>query len=238
MHTELMLTVGQIGVITLLGFLGASIFRKSFRLNWFVGALLLYALYNFLLTRAFFSIPNFPPAAGWNWLGKSMSLAGMLVVASLPVFGVRRTGITHFQLRGSWPAFLLLALLCGFFFYMAVSNADGRDDWETIAFQWTMPGIDEEIFYRGVLLLAMNEAFTARVSIIGTPIGYGGLLTSILFGLAHGMSFGESGFDFDMIAVASTGAPSLLLLWMREKTGSVVLPIIGHNVANGVFTLF
>ena len=238
MHTELILTVGQIGVIAFLGFLGASIFRKSFRLNWFVGALFLYALYNFLLTRAFYAIPNFPPAAHWNWLGKSLSLAGMLVVASLPVFGLRRVGVTDLQQRGSWSAYLLLALLCSFFFYMAHSGADGPDDWETIAFQWTMPGIDEEIFYRGVLLLAMNEAFTARVSVVGAPIGYGGFLTSILFGLAHGMSFGASGFDFDLIAVASTGAPSLLLLWIREKTGSVILPIIGHNVANGAFTLF
>lgn len=167
-----------------------------------------------------------------------MSLAAMLVIASLPAFGLKRTGVTILQYRGSSSAYIVLALLCGFFFYMAISGADGRDDWETIAYQWTMPGFDEEIFYRGVLLLAMNKAFGARVTIAGAPIGYGGILTSILFGLAHGMSYEDNGFEFEAVNFAVTGAPSLLLLWIREKTGSVVLPIIGHNVANGAFALF
>ncbi len=68
---------------------------------------------------------------------------------------------------------------------MMVSNSSETADFETIAFQWTMPSIDEELFYRGVLLLMMNEAFTRRVTILGAPIGYGGLLTSLLFGLAQ-----------------------------------------------------
>lgn len=34
-----------------------------------------------------------------------------------------------------------------------------------------------------------------------------------------------------------TGVPSFLLLWMRERTGSIVMPILAHNIANGVSTL-
>ncbi len=124
------------------------------------------------------------------------------------------------------------------FFYMAISGADGRDDWETVAFQWTMPGLDEEVFYRGVLLVAMNEAFAKRISILGAPIGFGGLLTSALFGLAHGLSFGPGGFEFELGFFLMTGGPSILLLWMREKTGSILLPVIAHNIANGAFTMF
>ena len=36
---------------------------------------------------------------------------------------------------------------------------------------------------------------------------------------------------------AMTGVPSLILLWLREQTGSVVMPILAHNVANGAFTV-
>lgn len=238
MANEFILTLGQLGIIAAFGVVGALIFRKSFRLSWFIFALALYAVYNFLLTRAFFAIPNLPADADWNWLGKMMSLAGMLIIAAFPVIGYARAGLTLKQNKNSWPAYLLFWAMSALFFYLAISGADGRDDWETIAFQWTMPGLDEEVFYRGVLLLAMNEAFARRLSILGAPVGYGGLLTSILFGLVHALSYGAGGFDFDPMTFAMTGGPSLLLLWMREKTGSVLLPVIAHNIANGAFTLF
>lgn len=238
MANEFILALGQTGVIAVLGVIGALLFRKSFRLSWFICALALYVLYDFLLTRAFFAIPHLPEGADWNWLGKIMSLAGMLIVAALPMFGYARAGLTLKQNRNSWPAYLLFVALSALFFYFAIAGADGRDDWETIAYQWTMPGLDEEVFYRGVLLLAMNEAFARRISILGAPIGYGGLLTSVLFGLAHGLSYGSGGFDFDPMTFAMTGGPSLLLLWIREKTGSVLLPIIAHNIANGASALF
>ncbi len=237
MHDELFLTLGQIAIIAGLGVIGAALSPRNFRLAWFLAALALYALYNFLLTRGFFLLPNWPEGARWNWLGKTMALAGMLALASLPVFGWRRIGLTFRQAKGSWSAFLLAAALSALFFYFADQGADGRDDVETIAFQWTMPGLDEEIFYRGVLLLAMNEAFRAKLNILGAPIGYGGLLTSVLFGLAHGLSC-DGAFSFDPMTFLVTGAPSLLLLWMREKTGSLLLPVVAHNVANGASTLF
>lgn len=101
-----------------------------------------------------------------------------------------------------------------------------------------MPGLDEEIFYRGVLLLALNEAYRSRKLILGAPIGYGGLMTMIIFGLTHAMDYSVNGFTFDIVIFATTGLSSFILLWMREKTGSVVLPILAHNVANGAFTLF
>ncbi|WP_411819559.1 CPBP family intramembrane glutamic endopeptidase [Hyphococcus formosus] len=238
MHHEFIFSLGQILIIAVFGLMGAVVFRRSFRPLWFVGALSLYVLYNFLLTRAYFAIPNFPPEADWNWLGKIMSLAGMMLVALLPVFGLKRAGITLHQNPHIWTAWLLLLLFFVFFFSFAVMGSDGRDDFETILFQWTMPGFDEEVFYRGVLLLAMNEAFRDRMMVLGAPIGYGGLLTCVLFGLAHGLSYGSDGFAFDWTFFAITGGPSVLLLWLREKTGSIVMPIIAHNVANGAFTLF
>lgn len=234
---EFILMLGQIGAVAVLGAIGALTFRKSFRLSWFLVALGLYALYDLLLTRFFFTLPNFPPAADWNWLGKVMAIAAMLAIAALPAFGFRRCGLTLKQERG-WPmALAVLALFCALFFYWAWSDGEGPANAETIAFQWTMPGLDEEIFYRGVLLLAMNEAFRARLPVLGAPIGYGGVLTSVLFGLAHGLSYEDGAFAFDAMIFAMTGVPSLVLLWLREKTGSVVMPIIAHNVANGAFTV-
>lgn len=238
MAGEFILTLGQLGLVALLGGLGAAVFRRDFNLRWFLAALALYAIYNFLLTRGFFALPNFPEEAAWNWLGKIMALAGMLAVAAVPAFGFQRSGLTLRHKEGSRTAVLVFIALAALVFYFAITGGDGRDDWETIAFQWTLPGLDEEIFYRGVLLLAMNEAFRRRLVILGAPIGYGGLLTSVIFGLAHGLDYGASGPSFDVMTFLVTGIPSLILLWLRERTGSLALPILAHNIANGAFTLF
>ena len=235
---EFFTVIGQLAVITVAGALGAIWSWRNFRLLWFVGALDLYVLYDFLLTRGFFAVPNFPPDSAWNWAGKFVVLVGLLFVARLPMLGYRRSGLTLSQNGGLRPALLVLLVLSVICVVLAISTGDGRDDWETIAFQWTMPGLDEEVFYRGVLLLAMNEAFRARILVFGAAIGYGGLLTSVLFGLAHALSFQSGVYEFDSAMFLVTALPSLLLLWLRERTGSVLLPIVAHNIANGMFTLF
>ena len=235
---EMATLASQLGVIAALGLVGALVFRKSFSAKWFAGGLLLYALYDFLLTRGFFMLEDPFPQAAWNWAGKLAAIAGALAICALPPFGWMRAGITLRQGKGSIAAAIVLLSLGGLFFYLALSNPDGRDDLETIAFQWTMPGLDEEIFYRGLFLLAMNEAFSARARILGAPIGYGGLLATVLFGLAHGLAYDKSGLSFDAMTFAMTGGPALILLWLRERTGSVLMPIIGHNIANGASTLF
>lgn len=234
---ELLDIGGQLGVVTVFALVGAGLFKGGFRWGWFLAALGLYVLYDGLLTRCFFSIPSWPADANWNWLGKVMSFAGMLLIASLPVFGFRKVGISFEQRSSFRTPLIVFLLLMGLIAYFAATDSTGRADLETIAFQWTMPSFDEELFYRGVLLVAMNEAFPKRVSVLGAPIGYGGLLTSLLFGLAHGMSYASSGFELDAMTILVTGGPSLLLLWFRERTGSLVLPVLGHSASNGLFTI-
>ena len=166
-----------------------------------------------------------------------MSFIGMLIVASLPMFGFRRVGLTFAQRPNFRTPLIVFLSLMGLFAYLAISDSSEMADAETILFQWTMPSIDEELFYRGVLLLMMNEAFTRRATVLGAAIGYGGLLTSLLFGLAHGFEYDDGGFHFDAVTFAITGIPSLILLWLRERTGSLLLPMLGHSASNGLFTV-
>ncbi len=233
------LTIGlHWGVLIVGALVWLAIDRKSFRPGWFLAALVIYAGYDFFLSRAFREIPNVI-GEEWNWTGKLMAIAFALAVAALPAFGWRKVGLTLRQARGSWTAWAMLAALTAVFFYFAVTTGDGEPaNPETIAFQWTMPGFDEELFYRGVLLVALNEAFRARANILDALIGWGGLMTSVLFGAAHALAWDDGALAFDLATFAMTGGPSLILLWLREKTGSIVMPIIGHNVANGAFTLF
>jgi len=236
---EFVRTLIETGILAGLGLIGAVIFRNSFRWKWLVAAIALNLFYQALLTRGFWLIPDPVPGADWNWAGKLAALAGTLAVMSLPAFGWRRCGMTLDQGPRWGGAMAMFLGLSALFVGLALSGADGKpDDLETIAFQWTMPGLDEELFYRGTLLLALNEAFRARTNALGAPIGYGGLLTSTLFGLTHALGYEAGAVDFDLMTFAMTGLPSLLLLWLRERTGSLLLPVIVHNIANGASTLF
>lgn len=237
MINEIFTILGQVGVLAALGAIGAALYRRDFHLGWFVSALALYVLYDGLLTRFFFEIPNFPLESSWNWLGKVMSIFGMLAVASLPMFGFRRVGLTFTQRPNFRTPLIVFLGLMGLFAYLAIADSNEMSDIEAIVFQWSMPSVDEELFYRGVLLLMMNEAFTRRASIFGASIGYGGLLTSLLFGLAHGFGYSEQSFHFDPMIFAITGIPSLVLLWLRERTDSLLLPMLGHSASNGLFTI-
>lgn len=236
---ELIRTLIETGLLAGLGLLGALVFRSGFRWRWLVAALALNLFYQALLTRGFWTMPDPFAGADWNWTGKLAAIAGTVAVMSLPAFGWKRCGMTLGQGPHWRGALTVFAVLAGLFFWMALAGADGRpDSIETITFQWTMPGLDEELFYRGTLLLALNEAFRPKVSVFGAPIGYGGVLTTILFGLTHALSYKAGALDFDLMSFAMTGLPAFLLLWLRERTGSLVLPVLGHNIANGASTLF
>lgn len=229
--------LGHVGVTLLLALLGAAFLRRGFRPAWLLVALLAYLAYDLGLSRFYRAVPNLPEGSDWNWTGKAMGIAVTLAIASLPRFGWRRCGLTLRQAPGSWTAWAVGGVLTVLLFAWAALDGTGPSDAETIAFQWTMPGLDEEPFYRGVFLLAMNEAFTRRVHVLGAPIGYGGVLSCVLFGLIHAMGYGAEGYGFDLATFAATGIPAAILLWMRERTRSVVLPILAHNVANGAFNV-
>jgi membrane protease YdiL (CAAX protease family) len=100
-----------------------------------------------------------------------------------------------------------------------------------------MPGFEEELFYRGVLLFALDQAFRGRIRFLGVEWGWGAVLSCALFGLAHAFSYSDGSFAFDPLTMALTALPSLIAVWLRVRTGSVVLPVVLHNFGNSIFFL-
>ena len=228
----------QAGILIALALIFALLVPKTFRVHWLLVALLLIFIHDAFLLRGYRLIPIFFPDSNWNWTGKLLATLVMLGVAALPSFGWKESGLTFRQSANSKSAWVVFGIFTVIIFAAATYFGDGRDNWDSILFQWTMPGIEEEIFYRGVLLLALNEAFSKRARVLGADIGLGGILTTVAFGLIHSLFYDVEGISFDAISFAMTGGPALLLLWFREKTGSVLLPILAHNVANGAFVVF
>lgn len=214
----LLLAGGTIGVLD----------RRKFSPRWLLAAAGLVLLNDALLTRVFGRLPDLIPGQ-WNWEGKLLALAASLAVAG--VLGWRRCGVTWRQADLKAPLIVagLYALL---FVGLALAFPNEPASAETMAFQLSMPGLEEELFYRGVLLLVLDRAFAGRVRLLGVDWGWGAALSCVLFGLAHAFSVTPSGVSFEPLYFALTTGPSFIAVWVRLRTGSILLPVLMHNVGN------
>ncbi|MEM7687467.1 MAG: CPBP family intramembrane glutamic endopeptidase [Pseudomonadota bacterium] len=209
--------------------------RKNFSFAWLIIAAGVVLLNDVLLTNAYGLFPKLVPNAEWNWQGKLLALLGTLAVASLPAFGRRRSGLTLKQADGSLRACVPLVLAyCLFFIAIALAFPNDDASAETIAFHLTLPSIEEEPFYRGILLLALYETYAGRVRMFGVEWGWGAIFSCLLFGFAHAFNYSGGSFAFDPIYMGLTAIPSFLAVWMRLKTGSLLLPVLMHSAGNSI----
>ena len=215
--------------------------RDQFNIKWFIVAVSLTFFNLFLNFRCFGMLPtglNFE-GAQWNWVGKALGLAGTLVIMSLPSFGWRRCGMTlHQNVEGRTRTYLAAVAFCVVFGTLIfLFQPSGPVTKETLAFQMTMPGFEEEPMYRGTLLFALNEAFRGKTRILWASIGWGGVLTVIMFGCVHAIHFSNGSFSFGFGEMIGTGVIGFILLWFRERSGSLVLPVLIHNYVNTILRL-
>lgn len=232
--------ISLIGVLVLLLALGGvvgCIDRRRFAPHWLLVGALLVAINDLLLTRVYGLLPDLIGGT-WNWEGKFLALLATLVIAATPAFGWRRIFLTLSQEPGSIKAALPVAMLyCSFFLIVAMAFPGSQFNAEEIAFQLTMPGLEEESFYRGVLLFALNRAFLGRVRFLGVDWGWGAVLSCFLFGMGHAFNFSQGSFHFDPITFAFTAVPSIIAVWLCLRTRSLLLPVTVHNFGNSIMLL-
>ena len=97
-------------------------------------------------------------------------------------------------------------------------------------FQLIIPGIDEEIMYRGILLGILMNCINQKYALSNY---FSILIIAILFGLVHALRFTVNfsiGFNiFNFISISIIG---YILGWITIKNKSIVLPILVHNMSN------
>jgi hypothetical protein len=95
-----------------------------------------------------------------------------------------------------------------------------------------MPGIDEEPFFRGVFLTLLSRAFQQRWNLLGAEIAPGALIVTFVFAAGHGLTVQHGRLHLEVLLFGLTGALGFGLLWIRQRTGSLLLPVLAHNAIN------
>ena len=139
---------------------------------------------------------------------------------------------------GETAAFGVLFLL------FAIPSAAGADIGKRISgfiYFLFFVGLGEEMLFRGYIQSRLNAAFGRPRRFFGVKWGWGIIIASLLFGLAHIFNdfnpfLGKFGFAWPW--GFWTVFIGLAYGYLREKTGSIVAPAILHGLPRAVAALF
>jgi len=231
-----LVTAAVIVVPTILMAIGFRLYGRKVELAPLFWAGIAFLVY-FLLLRSRDVVPNpvFMDELTLNWFGKILSIAGTIAMLYfLPRVGFRAAGLTWKQNKRSLRPVLqtgglVLLFTTGGAFLVASSP---NTSLENLLWQATMPGLDEELFMRGLVLLLFHQAFGKGLNVMGADTGWGFWLAVAIFGLIHGVTVQGGELAVNLWAIVGTGFMGFVLTWMRERTGSLVIPIVFHNISN------
>lgn len=169
----------------------------------------------------------------WNWAGKCLSLGLSFVVIALLRLRPESVGLTV-RWRNAGVGFGMLLFFIVWGACLGLLFKPGSPDAETLAFQATMPGLAEELVYRGILpvLLLWHTASAESSERVPWVIIFA---TAAVFGLWHGLRLSGAHVGFDVMSALFPFLGSILGGWLRFKTRSLLFPVAGHGLANVAF---
>ncbi len=172
-----------------------------------------------------------------NWGGEFTGIvAALIVFAALPPALKTEAGLFTVPRPSSWrPVVTAAATLIGFIWAMVWLYRDAATvapTAETLLFAATLPGVSQESSFRGVILALLVAAFGKPWRVAGIGIGWGALPVVGFVVLEHGFIAISGGGSIDWVAVAMTGIIGAGLLWLKERTGSIWVPVVVYNITN------
>jgi membrane protease YdiL (CAAX protease family) len=173
------------------------------------------------------------PGTKWNWSGKILSLLLSALVIALLRISPAAVGLTLRQRHARIGA-VAVALFVIWGACLGLLFKPGHADLETLLFQASMPGLAEELVYRGICPAILLGLVSRRTPISEMPWAVI-FATSVAFGVWHGLGYSGGNFQFDIMAALFPFVGSIAGGWLRFKTDSLLVPILGHGVANVAF---
>ncbi len=101
-------------------------------------------------------------------------------------------------------------------------------------------GFGEEILYRGYIQSRLNEVWGRPYHFFGVSLGWGIVVTSLIFGISHLgiLNLFQGSFSLAWPWFFWTFFGGLVFGFIREKTGSIVAPAMLHGLPQAIATAF
>lgn len=171
----------------------------------------------------------------WNWTGKTFGivfglLAYLFLRQKLKPFDFLRFRQNPKTLKKTF----LLTLIPVFTALFSYFGASKQFDMETLLYELTMPGFDEEIMFRGILLGLLLTCFKDKIIIKKRTFGNPSVLfVGLLFGLVHGIGVTNSNkLVFEIYPFLWTFIVGYIWSLIAVESKSILQPIISHNLNN------
>ena len=213
---------------------GAVAARSRVTWVWIIAAIVVTGLHSIAIRSAGQWLPTWGALdESWNVSGKSYAIAASLLMALALRIDRRTIGVTwRWDRRAliAWAAFAALTLIL---IGLALAAPDTSSGWDERLYQATLPGLDEELFYRGLLLAILLKAFASvpnRLAWLAPAV-----ITTLAFVGAHALVIEEGALTLRSSGIASPLVAGTLLVWLRLQTGGLLAPILLHNTINSVF---
>lgn len=201
--------------------------RKSF-------TLLILALIFFLVDQGSLLIPKIIRSLQWNWQGKLLSILSILLLIHFTKeLNYKNIGLTKKLNKGSLLPVIIIIVVILFLGFLMAPHGTGASSISTWLFEATMPGLSEELLYRGVLLTITNKIFIKKWKFFGAQIGWGFILTTLLFSFVHMVSV-KSNMDI-IINWSNFFGPftgGLVFAYVKERSDNLWTSVIFHNLTN------
>lgn len=207
---------------------------------------LFFAYYFFYVCLLFLPI-NFPELrfidTQWNWSGKTYAIIGSLLFYFLFKNVFKNYNYITIKQKNKTSRSRLIVLIVLYLITIALAVFAIKNTAERSAqlwFQFTMPGLDEELAFRGIMLGLLSNSLKPKIYVASKSLGNPALLiTSIIFGLVHSFFIDPNwGFHQNWFEFFNMFGIGLLLGWITLKSGSILMPILAHNLINTLPKLF
>ena len=235
-----LLTLFLIGFITFLILLivgGGKIIRTY---RFVVIFFLFYFVDNLVIALAnHFPSLQFMPNHIWNgflvcgWSGKIYSILITLILLYVfrPILSHNEVGITFQQENGSIiPATGIVVIIVLWSYFVGARFPEGGLSIATLIYLAILPGMNEELVYRGVLPACLERLFPKNWILASAKVGWGTVITTVLFGLLHGVWLDDHfEFHFEVFWIRNALVSGFTFAWLRERTDSLIMPMIAHG---------
>lgn len=103
-----------------------------------------------------------------------------------------------------------------------------------LAFELLLVGLCEETLFRGLLLGMLEAMSPSRLQFGKLSISTAGVTVALLFAMAHAQSFATEAWPVALGQQVYAFALGVLYAWMRERSGSLLAPIVLHSLGDFV----